>query len=307
MKIKFSLLLLASSLFFSGSAFSKCLTGAFIADNPTEKDILKFEKDYGAKPKLIMVFKDWESLLSESEIKDVYKQDCQLFITLEPWDASSKKGIDYKDLLKGRYNSYLSQLAHQIQTIKEPVWLRFGHEMNGDWYPWNTNKIGKGAYASMAVYIKDFFTRYGVKNIKWVHSINWENVPANNKGVLESYPGDSYADYIGIDGYNWGTTQSWSKWKSFDELFGPAIREIKQKLNKPILITEFGTTGRKGNKAKWIKDALKSIQKEKQIKGFVLFNVDKETDWHFPAAKASGKELKKQLKNRYFKNAKTKK
>ena len=25
-----------------------------------------------------------------------------------------------------------------------------------------------------------------------------------------TYPGDDYVDYISIDGYNWGTAQSWS-------------------------------------------------------------------------------------------------
>ena len=32
--------------------------------------------------------------------------------------------------------------------------------------------------------------------------------------------GESY-DYAGMDGYNWGTSRDWAKWKSFDEVFSP--------------------------------------------------------------------------------------
>jgi hypothetical protein len=34
--------------------------------------------------------------------------------------------------------------------------------------------------------------------------------------------------------------------------------------------------------------------------GFVLFNVNKETDWSFSIEDSSGKELKQQLKSDYF-------
>ncbi len=40
----------------------------------------------------------------------------------------------------------------------------------------------------------------------------------------------------------------------------------------------------------------------KNIKGFILFNVDKETDWSFSSDDASGKELKLQLRSSYFKD-----
>jgi hypothetical protein len=29
------------------------------------------------------------------------------------------------------------------------------------------------------------------------------------------YPGDAYVDWMGVDGYNWGTSQVGSKWRAF--------------------------------------------------------------------------------------------
>src|SRR5256885_2213761 len=49
-------------------------------------------------------------------------------------------------------------------------------------------------------------------------------------------PGDAYVDWVGIDGYNWGTTQSWSSWSSFASLVRPVYSDYAGR--KPIMIAE---------------------------------------------------------------------
>lgn len=280
---------------------SYCLVGAFLSDRPLKEDIVNFKNNYGKKPFLVLVFVDWDNYIDEKVIADVYFSDCVLFISWEPWRAHLKEGINFDKLLAGDYDTYIAEFASKIREINKPVFIRFAHEMNGDWYPWSGIKTGEDRFKAAYKYIKDTFDSEGADNVKWVFSLNWQNIPAENDYKLY-YPGDDYADYIGIDGYNWGNTQSWSKWMSFEDIFSQRYTEIKTRFKKPIIISEFSSTGSGGNKAEWIADAFGNIKKMKSIKAAVLFNIDKETDWSFPLDKESGKELKLQLKDNHFRD-----
>jgi mannan endo-1,4-beta-mannosidase len=300
--------LLIFSMFFIFTVFisacivqknSNCFVGAFISDKPASYQINDFKNQYGKKPFFVMCFVDWEKDVDKDIIKDVYEQDCVLFVTWEPWYSLEKKAIDYDGLFVGKYDEYIIGFAEKLKAIEKEVFLRFGHEVNGNWYPWAGNKIGKDKYIKLNRYIRDLFDKVKADNVKWVFSVNWEDVPAGNNYYLY-YPGDNYVDYIGIDGYNWGDTKSWSRWMSFKNIFSSVYKDIVSRYDKPLLITEFASTSSGGNKKEWIKQAMTDIKNMPEIKGFVLFNVDKETDWSFNSNKDAGMELKKQLKDSYF-------
>ena len=256
----FLVLLLISSVSCEKRPAHGCLIGAFIADSPTSYDIDNFELSYGKKPFLIMVFVDWENFVEEDVIKDVYNSGSVLFVTWEPWYALDKKAIDYDGLLSGIYDGYIESFASRLKSIDEVVFLRFAHEMNGDWYPWSGSKLGKDKYIAMVKHIREIFNRLDADNVKWVFSINWENIPKDNRYHLY-YPGDNNVDYIGIDGYNWGDTQSWSKWISFKDIFLEVYEDITERYEKPILISEFSSSSQGGDKAKWIKEAFGKYKK----------------------------------------------
>lgn len=279
---------------------SGCFTGAFLADRPSKEDIGAFRTWYGKKPYLVMVFIDWGRFVDEQVIKDVYSEDCVLFVTWEPSEAAEQKGIDYDEFLSGKYDRYIKSFAGSLKAVKGEVFLRFAHEMNGDWYPWSGTKIGKDKFVAIYRYVKHIFDQLDATNVKWVFSVNWEDVPRENNHFALYYPGDNYVDYIGIDGYNWGNTQPWSKWMSFKDIFGARYTEAVAHFKKPVLISEFSSTSSGGDKTKWIKEAMDAIKKMPNVEAFVLFNVDKETDWRFPAEDASGKEFKQQLESNYF-------
>jgi len=299
---------LGSTLLFTACAKAEknehfCLTGAFLADRPSVGDIKDFYRDYGKRPFLVMIFTDWNKFPDGKAVKGIYSSGSTPFITWEPWKAYEKEAIDYDGLIRGNYDEYIRDFSARLKNLKKPVFLRFAHEMNGNWYPWAGTKIGPGKYIAMYRHVKDIFDKGGVKNVKWVFSVNWENVPRGNNSFLLYYPGSGYADYVGIDGYNWGNVKSWSKWMSFKEIFGNIYDEITDKINKPVMISEFSSTSSGGDKAEWIRNALEEIKKMKKVKAFVLFNVDKETDWSFSADEKCGKELKKKLADTYFKDS----
>ena len=75
------------------------------------------------------------------------------------------------------------------------------------------------------------------------------------KPLENLYPGDAVVDRVGLDGYNWGTTQAWSTWQSFGEVFGPGVAELDALSSRPIHVTETGAPeGAGGDKAAWITD-----------------------------------------------------
>lgn len=279
---------------------SGCLTGAFLADSPTCADIEDFKNSYGKKPFYVMVFTPWGDLVQEETIKDVYAGGCILMVTWEPWDPAAQGPIDYDKVLSGGYDSYIAFFAQALKSAGGPVLIRFAHEMNGDWYPWCGKRIGKEKYIALYRYVKDRLDAAGAKNIKWVFAVNWEDVPKHDNNFASYYPGDRYVDFIGIDGYNWGNVKSWSRWRSFKEIFEDRLNATGKAFNKPVIISEFGSTSSGGDKALWIKEALLYVKTRKDIRAFILFNVDKETDWSFPVGTKWGRELKSQLRDSRF-------
>lgn len=289
-------------LYYATNSALHCFMGAFLSDEPTKEGIIDFKNKYGKKPYLIMVFVDWKNFINREVIKDVYSQGCVLFVTWEPWYAVAKEGMDYDEILSGKWDEYISEFAEILKKIDGAVFLRFGHEMNGNWYPWSGTKIGNSKFVEIYKYVKDIFDEIGATNVKWVFSVNSEDVPREDNNFMLYYPGDEYVDYVGIDGYNWGTTESWSRWMSFNEIFEKRYQEITDNLKKPVIISEFSSTSSGGDKAAWIRKAIDDIKRMKEIKGFVLFNVDKETDWSFSSNDDSGEEFKLQIENDYFRD-----
>lgn len=277
-----------------------CFTGAFIGDNPTRADILSFEETYGKAPYYVLLFTDWERYPDGLVIKDILGQGSCPIITWEPWIDHSKP-IDIEELLQGGYDEYLLEFAERIGSFDGEILIRFAHEMNGDWYPWAGSIIGAENYRDMYRYVKGIFDDRGIKNVKWVFSFNWENVPGDKDNDISNYyPGSDHVDYIGIDGYNWGTTQTWSRWMSFRDLFLAAYKRSVYEFKKPVIISEFSSAKEGGDKAEWIRQAMSDIKSWRKVKGFVLFNVNKEVDWTFPISESWGRGFRKSISAPYF-------
>ena len=105
-------------------------------------------------------------------------------------------------------------------------------------------------------------------------------------------------DYLAIDGYNWGSNYSFSRWKSFDETFSQQyVKMVEHYPGKPIMLTEVSTAephntpdaakGQLGDdsdafesKELWISDMMTRIKESyPAIQSIVWFNTNKELDW----------------------------
>ena len=253
----------------------------------------------GRRAPLIMWYADWSSTFQGFAVTNAYGRNSTPVITWEM--KKGRQNITYLDVLGGKWNSYIDTWARAAKADGRTILLRFGHEMNGDWYGWSGARNGGSAAAAARFqetwrFVHGRFSAVGATNVKWVWCANHESVPNVDWNAAVMYwPGEQYVDWTCADGYNWGTSQTlksggWiSSWKSFDEVFGPVYAQITSFApHKPFMIGEFASTEAGGSKSLWIAQAAASMKANyPRLQAFVWFNYDKETDWRVESSGAA--------------------
>lgn len=215
----------------------------------------------------------------------------------------------------GKYDKDIETWAKALDSWAHPeggktrgrrFYFRPAHEMNGDWFPWSavdssrikatTDRPGTPEdYVEMWRHLHKLFddTDMDETDIQWVWSPNADEI--GGVRTERYYPGDKFVDWIGIDGFNWGGSQTYkngsqSNWRSPKELFDPMLNRMRELTDKPIALTEFASSSvvdsggdhNPEKKAQWIKDAYSYVA-ENNIKMTCWFNHDKtgtdESDW----------------------------
>ena len=124
----------------------------------------------------------------------------------------------------GRYDGYLSAYAEAVRAYRHPVLLSFGHEMNGDWYSWGYRHTSPAVFVAAWRHIVTLFRALGARNVTWLWTVNIIN--DTHGGSIprpdQWWPGASYVNWVGIDGYYLKPT-----WK-FAPLFGPTIAAVRE-------------------------------------------------------------------------------
>ncbi|MFA9391573.1 MAG: T9SS type A sorting domain-containing protein [Prolixibacteraceae bacterium] len=248
-----------------------------------ENDIAKIQKygvDLGKDPTIIMWYAAWGNN---------YYPDFPLLKCQNLWNAGymphivwePSMGVD--QVLNGSLDNKLKKYGQDIATYGGPVVLRWGHEFNGDWYPWSISNgvlVPASKWIKAYKYVHDKITEAGGTNALWAWSPNVGNGAKNNQDVLEYWPGDNYVDWIAIDGYDWNTTWGGG---SFSQIYGPIYTKMVNNFpGLPIMVGEFSTAKTGIAKAEWVTAFFNQwLNDFPQIKAINWFNIDKEADWRF--------------------------
>ncbi len=267
--------------------------GLFLADAPDEAGIRERAAAYGAAPCAVSLFLDWDAAaLPQPALREIRRAGAVPFIALEPWHASSKQGVSLSAIASGREDAVLKAFGGQLRALGGEALVRFGHEMNGNWYPWSGAANGKRPDAFIAAWrrVHDVVAAAAAPTrIAWVWTVNAEDVPAEPWNQAQAfYPGDAFADAIGIDGYNWGGTRPGNPWKSFDEVFGAQLQRLRQTFpGKPVVIAEVGSAPGPQRGA-WMEDFFAQLAAaHADLALFLWFDVAKEADWRIGSDAAS--------------------
>jgi hypothetical protein len=240
----------------------------------------------GRKPDIVMDYSNvTDPLLTQREISNLQARGETPMVTWQLFQSGySGPTIPLDGLAAGDYDSYLHKAAALAKTLPFEVMIRFGHEMNGDWYGWSGNPTG---YVNAWRHIVGVFRQDGATNVKWVWS---PTVDYGHYSFASYFPGDSWVDYVALDGYNWGTAGvGTNRWENLYEVFASSYAKITQLSSKPVIIAETSSSEVGGSKADWIREGfLKTIpQKFPRVTAVVWFDRNAEEDWRINTSSAS--------------------
>ena len=249
----------------------------------------------GEAPSIILSYKDFNQGPPITELDAVRSRGAVTLLTWEPWawgGGTDQPAYALDRITAGNFDPYLRQWGQALAAWGHPVMVRFGHEMNGNWYPWSegVNGNGPGDYAAAWRHVHDVVAATGASNISWVWNPNvpyWGSTPLDGL-----YPGSAYVDEVALDGYNWGTSAAWSSWLWPSELFGPGLSELRRLApGKHVLMAETSSAEQGGSKADWNTALISYLAAQPDVTAVVWFNFNKETDWRIDSSPGSATAL----------------
>jgi len=228
MKNTKTLLAVALSCFmFSSQSNADTSVGAYVNyDGWSVNTIDMFNAETARNASTINVFSGfssgWDSLGQQAG--NVVSRNAVPMITWMPYNSATPDSNVIEEISQGQWDAYINTWIEGFKSWRSTypadeqpsILLRFGHEFNGNWYPWgNQPEALKSAWR----YLHAKFSKAGLNDVVgWVWCANNVDVDSYND-VMAYYPGDDVVDWLSIDGYNWGSNYSFSRWKSFDETF----------------------------------------------------------------------------------------
>lgn len=235
----------------------------------------------GSGATYVATFTDLPYPISAERIAEVHTLQLIPVISFEPsktWHGTSQNELE--GILSGYWDSTLTRWATSIAALDDTVIVRFGYEMNGDWFAYGQQPE---SFIECWIYTYTLFQNAGAHNVLWMFAPNveWDkNKPLTDFSLY--YPGDSVVDLLGLDGYNFGDNHDiYHYWQSYSEVFEPSISKISR-YNKPLILSEIGCADGE-RQYSWIDDFLIRISRDSRVSGFIYFNqhtsYKNEPDW----------------------------
>ncbi|WP_052351786.1 glycoside hydrolase family 26 protein [Deinococcus pimensis] len=291
---------------------SPALLGVYYGNQGWRMDqVQALEQWSGRKNAAVLLFTDWCSRniknLFAQQLPNIWNNRNVPIVTWEPFLCSGDSDDIEVRIARGEFDGYVTTWAEKLRSFlagtdgiygssdDRRVYLRLAHEMNGDWYRWGAALGGNDPrdYVAMWAHVFDLVTNVvdpggasgtpRASRLSWIWCVNHQDV--GGRTAESFFPGRDRVDWIGIDGYNWGSSQTWSTWKSPAETFDPMLARVRSIApDLPIALTEVASsssgsaTSGAGSKGGWVLD-LTSYASSSGMRMVVWFDEDKETDW----------------------------
>lgn len=253
----------------------------------------------GEEPTVVLSFTDFTRDLDAAGLEAVAARGATPLLTWEPWVAGGgveQPAYALDRIAAGDHDARLRSWAAQLVAFGGPVTVRFAHEMNGDWYPWAEGRNGNeaGDYVRAWRHVHAVVTAAGATQVSWLWA---PNVPYTGSTPLDGlWPGADVVDVVGLDGYNFGTSQSWSSWTGPQALFDGGLAELRRLApGLPVVVAETASTELGGDKAQWVRELVAHLAAQPDVTAFVWFDLLKETDWRIASSEASATAMREAL------------
>jgi Glycosyl hydrolase family 26 len=248
-----------------------------------------FEHTIRKHVSVVMWYADWaHSTVTLRQLDAVARRGTTPEITWEPWDSvlgiRRQPRFRLRNILAGRFDSYIRSWARVIAAYHGTVRLRFAQEMNGNWYPWSEQANGNSPHEFVRVWrhIHRLFDAEGARNVEWVWS------PAPITISREQYPGDAYVDMVSLSVFNGGTQLRYGPWHPLAALLRrPLARLYAIAPDMPIELSEVGCAEKGGDKAQWIRAAFATLRRHPAITSVIWYDLVKGSDWRLESSRRS--------------------
>jgi hypothetical protein len=256
-----------------------------IRNRISASDVTAFETQAGKKVGAQLYYVGWYSGAWDNVAKQLSVLDPMGIKTMVTWEPTLKNGADpLTAILSGSEDAIINDFANKSKAYGKPFFLRFAHEMNGDWYDWGGAQTGNNParYVAAWQYVWNKFQQAGATNAIWVWCPNADSVPAESWNALENYyPGDAYVDWVGVDfyGLKWGDNPPAA---ALDRVYVP------YGARKPIMIGETSAAdcskyapGTTMTKDQWTTALFDAIAARDNVRAVFWFNQNNagEADW----------------------------
>ena len=273
----------------SGSSILEPASGALLGIYYGAGSIAQTAAKLGRTPPIHLTYyrwdADWTGAVTQADLAAGR-------IPLVNWEPHN---LDFAKIIDGSLDATIVARAKGSKALGKKFFLDFGAESNGD-EAWSGNnaKLYVGAYR----HIHDLFVAAGATNVIWAWCPNVTDTHGGNETTMDYYPGDSYVDWTGVDGYNWGTNRQ--GWQSFQDVFKNIYPLLAAK-KKPIIIGEMSCSEAGGNKGEWIDQIIPTLRTNYPlIKALVWFDINKERDWRISSSPGSEAAFIRMAKDPYF-------
>jgi mannan endo-1,4-beta-mannosidase len=233
--------------------------GTYEPDAPrTYAGVNQFAHAIGRQPNLVSYYSPWLGPFHTQFVTSAAKYGAMTIVQIDPVN------ISLANIANGRYDAYLRSYAAAVKAYGSRVILSFGHEMNGSWYSWGNQHTSAKVFVDAWRHIVTVFRAAGANNALWLWTVNIIDKSVPIPDPTPWWPGSSYVNWVGIDGYYYLSSQT------FAQVFGPTIVAVIKLTNDPIIIAETGAAPTAGQPAK-INDLFAGIRSY-GLKGFVWFD-----------------------------------
>ena len=235
----------------------RAMFGSYLAlgGNSLSQSLSLRQRQLGRDHRIVHRFYPWDGYVPTSE-PDV-DRDSVLMVS---WH-----GAQWGSINDGSSDRNIASVARKLKGMKRPILMRWGWEMNGDWFEWDGSHNGEDPanYVKAWRRLHRIFDENGADNVAWVWSPNWNSHPGDSWNKFQKYyPGDAYVDWVGVSGYNF-----------YDESPSTLFRAVVNAYGsrKPIILSE---TAAVQNKAKWIRQLSSWVKATPAVGAVVWFDTD---------------------------------
>jgi mannan endo-1,4-beta-mannosidase len=234
---------------------------------PALAPVTAFASSLDKQPDMIGQYMAWGSSFDAKAVTAAWSYGALYYLAWEPYDTTAEA------IAAGQDDAYITRFATAVRKLNLPVAISFGHEMNGNWYPWGTGQTTAAQFVAAWRHIHNLFIQAGASNVIWVWNPNVIN-PVPQVSLQDYWPGDAYVDWVGITGY-FPTSGP----ETFASLYGPTMAQIKQFTTKPIIIAETAVeTG--PSEVQATHSLVAGVKHHPGVLGFIWFDFDKDgVDW----------------------------